>query len=102
MLRHVGALADGAGWRCYLECSGPRNAAIYGHFGYVDVGGPGLERGPMTLTCPLTGDTFDSFWSMVREPKNASEAAAEEEEKEEEEVDMKGGLDMFGDGGGDY
>lgn len=106
MLRHVSALADGAGWRCYLECSGPRNAAIYGHFGYVDVGGPGLERGPMTLTCPLTGDTFDSFWSMVREPKNASEAAAEEEEKEEEkeeEVDMRGGLDMFGDGGGsDY
>ena len=68
----------------------------------MDVGGPGLERGPMTLTCPLTGDTFDSFWSMVREPKSASEAAAEEEKEEEEkeeEVDMKGGLDMFGDGG---
>ena len=38
LIRAVSAMADKDGLPCYLECSGPRNKAVYEHLGYEEKG----------------------------------------------------------------
>ena len=61
LCRSVSALADKDGLPCYLECSGPRNRAIYAHLGYE-------EKGAYELRDPEDADAapYKELYAMVR------------------------------------
>lgn len=59
LIRAVSEVADRDGLPCYLECSGPRNRAIYTHLGYKEVGQYELADGPKTVP-------FKELYAMVR------------------------------------
>ena len=60
LCRAVSAMADKDGLPCYLECSGPRNRAIYTHLGYGEVE-------CYKLVDPAgDGEPYEELYAMVR------------------------------------